>query len=148
MSNEYNDYQLLSPLKMEEVAKKYNDKIKSINHQQKEIIFEDDFFVSYFQLRHTLLVIKNYIYKWRKNDKRLLVIDNIFKILSNITKEINKDLLITKEDNQKYKIVNGYIQAILLCLNQAIILAKILCDLENNNTMLCIEIIEDLIKLI
>ena len=110
MNVEYNDYQILSPDKMEHIAKKYNEALNRKNREENEIKFDEDISLCFFQLKHTVGVIKNYLSK-RKNSLKTNAINTIYNLLQ----QIDNSYFYCNNFNAVR--INNYYQAIKLCIN-------------------------------
>jgi len=109
MNNEYNDYQILSPEKMEELAKKYQEELRNNSSPKpsSQTQLPESFYECFFQLKHTLATIKNYLTKRRKKDNRVFVIDKMLSSLSEIKSKQNF--------SKQLKYAKSYYDAVKIC---------------------------------
>ena len=124
MNNEYNDYQILSPSKMEEVAKKYSEKLKGEKFKEdEEKPHSEEYFKSLCQLKHTLGIMYDFFSRRRKKDVRLGEIKSILEMVEKLTDQ--------RDNTYQPKKVKNYYEAVKVCLTETANLID-LCVTDGN----------------
>ena len=127
MNNEYNDYLILSPSKMEEVAKRYNEEIgkNKLAENCERKITNGEFYDACAQLIHTLLILKKYLLRKRKKDLRIDAIKDAIDMLMDIDENMKR---------KHIKIVKNYNEAVRICFSCLSLMLDISTKEENNKT--------------